>query len=58
MLTEATSTQPGDEDDDDEDDDSEENETITEEQEPDGKQPKKPKYGFNWKNFTRLFRLL
>ncbi|XP_055527117.1 uncharacterized protein LOC129719721 [Wyeomyia smithii] len=60
VTEEATSTQPKDrdEEDDDEEDESEENEAIDEEQDADSKQPQNPNYGFNWKNFTRLFRIL
>ncbi|XP_058814183.1 uncharacterized protein LOC131678068 isoform X2 [Topomyia yanbarensis] len=58
-VTEETFVTPAEENEEDEYDESEEdNETINEGLDIDSKESKKPKYGFSWTNFTRLFRIL
>ncbi|XP_065093556.1 uncharacterized protein LOC135714177 [Ochlerotatus camptorhynchus] len=45
-------------DEDDYDESEEENDVNNDEESSDTKETKKPKYGFNWSNFTRLFRII
>lgn len=45
-------------DEDDYDESGEDNDVNNDEETSDTKETKKPKYGFNWSNFTRLFRLI